>query len=437
MALVALGVDHRSTPLEERERFVYAPAELNGALARLRAAAQLDECVLLSTCNRTELYGICRQLGGAFERLAAFLAADRAVEPQVLEAHAFRLHDDAAVAHLLRVAAGLESMVLGEGQVLGQVRSGFSAARRAATLGPELDALGRYALACGKRARNESAIARSPASFPQAALTLARQHVRSLPDARVLVVGAGTMAASTVTWFKRAGAGDIAVASRTQKHADALAQRRQVRAVPLESVAETVAASDIIVVSTSAMEPVLHAAMFLPGGTSTRCVIDLGVPRGVDAAVAHVPGVRLFDLDDLQQLVAAGHAARTAEIAAVEAIVEEEAARYLVWQRARHVAPTIAQLQAHAEAVRSGETQRLRRELGALSPAQEEAIARFSRSLVNKMLHRPVTRLKEYAQDRHGSAYVDAIRNLFGLDSPELAEPVTFEKPAEARARRR
>jgi len=436
MALVALGVD-QSTALAERERLVYASAELDGALTRLRAAAQLDECVLLSTCNRTEIYGVGRQLAGTFERLQAFLAADRGVEPQLVDAHAFRLHDDAAVSHLFRVAAGLESVVLGEGQVLGQVRSGFSAARRAGTLGPELDALGRYALACGKRARNESAIARAPVSFPQAALTLARRHVPSLPDARLLVVGAGTMAASTVTWFKRAGVGDIAVASRTPKHADALAQRRQVRAVPLDSVGQAAAVSDIVVVSTSAMEPVLHATMFGGADFRTRCVIDLGVPRGVEAAVGQVPGVRLYDLDDLQHVVAAGQGARTAEIAAVEGIVEEQAVRYLAWQRARHVAPTIEELQARAEAVRSSETQRLRRELGALSPAQEEAIARFSRSLVNKMLHRPVTRLKEYAQDRHGAAYVDAIRNLFGLDSPELAEPVTVEEPAKARARRR
>ncbi len=434
MALVALGVDHHSAPLAERERFSYAPSELPRALPRLRHFAQLDECVLLSTCNRTEVYGIGRDLAGAFDRLQDFLAGDRQLDAPLVVTRVQRRHDDAAVTHLFRVAAGLESMVLGEGQVLGQVRAGFSAARRARTLGPELEALGRHALACGKRARAETAIARAPVSFAQAAVTLARQQHPDLDLTHVLVIGAGTMAASAISWFTRAGAGRVAVVSRTLSRAQAVAGRHGAQAFPLAALEARLSECDVVVVSAAAAQPVLTSAMFPAQRTRAMCVIDMGVPHGVEHAVAALVGVRLFNLDDLQRVVAAARGARSQEVVAVERIVEEEAARYLAWQRARHVAPTIAELNARGEAVRRGEWQRLRRELGTLSPAQERAIARLSRAIVNKLLHAPIIRLKEYAQDRHGAAYVDTVRNLYGLDLPHSATEAAEGRPTKARA---
>jgi glutamyl-tRNA reductase len=423
MALVALGVDHHATPLAERERLAYSSTELLRVLPQLRASVGLDECAVLSTCNRTEVYGVRGQLTGAFERMAAFLAADRRVAPQLIEGPAFRLHDDAAVGHLFRVASGLESVVLGESQVLGQVRASLTTARRAGTLGPELEALGRYAIVCGKRARTESAIARAPMSFAQAAVTLVRQERGALRGARLLVVGTGTMAGSAITWFKRGGVSRITVVSRTSDRAAALAARRGVRAVPMRALEAALAESDVVVASTTGAEPVLTPRRFATPRAQLVYVIDLGVPRSVAAAVGDLPRVRLFNLDDLQRVVASSLGARTGEVSHVEGIIEEEAARYLAWQRARHVAPAIAQLHAQAEAVRSAEWQRFQEVLSRLPSAQQETVARLTHSIVNKLLHGPVVRLKAYAQSPHGTAYVDAIRNLFGLEAAEPAQP--------------
>jgi glutamyl-tRNA reductase len=426
MALVALGVDHHATPLAERERLAYSPAALARLLPRLRSAVPLDECVVVSTCNRTELYGACGHLTGAFERMQAFLAADRRLPPDWIDGRAFRLHDDAAARHLFRVASGLESMVLGEGQVLGQVRSGFSAARRAGTLGPELEALGRYAIACGRRARTETLIGRAPVSFAQAAVALARQEHRELARARLVVIGTGTMAQRVITWFKHSGVEEVTVLSRTFARAAALAARRGLRAVPMSRLREALAQSDIVVVATTASAPLLTASVLPHRRRNPLSIVDLGVPRGVARGVAETPGVHLHDLDDLQRTVSAAQVSRRTEVAQVESIVEEETARYLAWQRARHVAPAIAELHAHAESVRAGELARFERQLERLPAAQRQAVASLTRSIVNKLLHTPVVRLKDYAQGPHGAAYVDVVRSLFGFEAP----------PATAEARR-
>lgn len=419
MALVAFGVDHHATPLAERERLAYSPAELARALPRLRAAVPLDECVVVATCNRTELYGACGHLTDAFERMQAFLAADRILQPEWIEGRAFRLHDDAAARHLFRVAAGLESMVLGEGQVLGQVRSGFAAARRARTLGPELEALGRYAIACGRRARTETLIGRAPVSFAQAAVALVRQDHCDLACSRLLVIGTGSMAQRLITWFKHAGVEEVTVLSGTFTRAAALAERRGLHAVPMSQLRAVLAESDIVVVATTASAPVLTASLFPRRRPNPLAIVDLCVPRGVARGVAEAPGVHLHDLDDLQRTISAAQLSRRAEVAQVEAIVEEETARYLAWQRARHVAPAIAELHAHAEAVRTGELARFERQLERLPGAQRQAVISLTRSIVNKLLHTPVVRLKGYAQGPHGAAYVDVVRSLFGFEAIE------------------
>jgi glutamyl-tRNA reductase len=412
MNLTLVGLSHQATPIAVRERaFVPLPRA-----AELAAELATDgEAVCLSTCNRTELYLVGAD---AARRALGALAALSGLPDEELRAVVYRLADEAAALHLFRVAAGLDSMVPGEGEILGQVRAAFEAG----STGPVLDRLFRQALHAGKKARAETAIAESPASVSSAAAALAQQVFGQLRGCRVLLVGAGHVAELAARGLAARGAQIAFVANRSPHRADALAARFGGQGIPFEQAAAVLGEIDVLVSSTGApgralsrdrVEEALRGRKGRP-----LFLIDLSVPRDLDPAIHELDGCYLYDIDDLESVVASSLAGRRREAARAEAIVAEEADRFREWQASREVVPAIASLRAWAEEIRAAELARARGRLG-LSESQEAAVESVTAQIVNKLLHLPTVRLKEAAAGADGGSYAQAVRHLFGLGDDE------------------
>ena len=400
--LVLVGTSHKLAPVEVRERVALDAAEAS-ALAR-ELAAEGGEAVCLSTCNRTELY-----VAGVEEQKAV-VVLERLADGE-LGPHLYRLSDEAAALHLFRVAAGLDSMVPGEGEILGQVRAAYEAG----SCGPFLDRLFRMALHAGRKARVETAIGESPASVSAAAAALAQQLFGELDGRRILIVGAGKVGELAARNLLSRGAEVAFVANRTLDRAEQLARRLGSEPLPLERVAEELARADVVVSSTSA-----------PGFVITRdqleavrrreplFLIDLAVPRDVEPSVNELEGCYLYDIDDLEAVVADSLAGRRREAERAEGIVAAEAARCRAWQATLDVVPTIAALRAHAEAIRTAELAKAEGRLEGLSESERRTVESLTSQIVNKLLHQPIVRAKQAAAVEE-AGYADALRHLFGL----------------------
>ena len=416
MRLALAGVSHHRAPLELRER-VAVDLVTAGALARELSSGHdaAHETVVLSTCNRTELYLAAEDE----ERLAAL--ADRALlslagpAAESLAPVAYRLADESAALHLFRVAAGLDSMVPGEGEILGQVRDAFEAGAP----GPLLDRVFRMALHAGRRARVETAIGESPASIPAAAAALAQQVFERLDGRSVVLVGAGRMSALTARNLRSRGATVATVLNRTLDRAEALAEELGARAAPLGELAAALADADVVVSSTGAPDFVLTADELAPAVRSRRgrplLLVDLAVPRDVEPTFATIDGCFVYDLDDLEAIVSASLAGRRTEAVEAERIVSEEAQRFRAWQASLAVVPAIASLRARAEEIRAAELARMEARLGRLPETERDAVDTVTTQIVNKLLHLPTVRMKEAAVTPNGLLYADVVRHLFGL----------------------
>ena len=401
-----VGLSHQGTPLAVRER-AFVPLERARELAS--ELAEGGEAVCLSTCNRTELYLVGED---AEQRALDALGELSGLEEDELRAVVYRLADEAAALHLFRVAAGLDSMVPGEGEILGQVRTAFEAG----TSGPVLDRVFRQALHAGKKARAETAIAESPASVSSAAAALAQQVFGELDGCKVLLIGAGHVAELAARSLSARGAKLAFVANRSRQRAEALAGRFGGEGIAFEQAAETLGTVDVVVSSTGApgwaltreaVEAALHGRKGRP-----IFLIDLAVPRDLDPAIHELDACFLYDIDDLESVVAESLAGRRREAARAEAIVAEEAERFREWQASREVVPAIASLRAWAEEIRAAELERTR---GRLSGEQQEVVDSVTARLVDKLLHLPTVRLKEAAAGADGGSYAQAVRHLFGL----------------------
>ena len=410
--LTLVGLSHRGTSVAVRER-AFVPLPQAGELAA--SLAREGEAVCLSTCNRTELYLVGED---AEERALAVLESISGLAGEQLHAVVYRLADEAAALHLLRVAAGLDSLVPGEGEILGQVRAAFEAG----TTGPVLDRLFRQALHAGKKVRAETAIAESPASVSSAAAALAQQVFGRLDGCRVLLVGAGHVAELAARSLAARGASIAFVANRSPQRAADLASGFAGEGIGLESAAAALVEIDVVVSSTGSPGWVLvrdevEAALRDRKGRPLF-LIDLAVPRDLDPAIHELDACYLYDIDDLESVVASSLAGRRREAARAEAIVAEEAEGFREWQASREVVPAIASLRAWAEEVRAGELARVRGRLG-LSESQEEAVESITAQIVNKLLHPPTVRLKEAAAGADGGGYAQAVRHLFDLRDPD------------------
>jgi glutamyl-tRNA reductase len=416
VSVVVIGLNHRTVPLELLERTSVAADALPKALHDLLSRPNVDEAVLLSTCNRTEVYAVAQRFHGAFQDIRDFLCAVAGMSPDELQPHLYSQHDAAAAAHLFSVAAGLESAVLGESEILGQVRSAWATAQAEGAARSALNLLFRHALEVGKRARTETAIGRSTASVSHAAVEMVAERFGPLQDAKVLVVGAGEMGEGIGSALTGAGVGHVTVVNRTHGRAVELAERLAGRAVPFVELPTALADADVLLTSTGSGTVVVEADVVERAKAGRPLlVVDVAVPRDVDAAVADLPGVTLLDLDDLRDWAARGVAERSAEAARVRLIVAEEVVNYGEMVVARQAAPLVAQLHEHAESVRASELARYGGRLSELDERERNAVDALTRAIVAKLLHDPTVNLKRDAGTPRGERNAAAVRDLFDL----------------------
>jgi glutamyl-tRNA reductase len=398
LRLSLVGISHHVAPVELRER-VALPLDRAATLAR-----SLGDAVCLSTCNRTEVY-----VAGDDGRPALTSLEQLAGEP--LQSVAYRMHDDAAAVHLFRVSAGLDSLVPGESEILGQVRAAYDAARP----GPFLDRVFRQALELGKRVRAETAIGESPASVPAAAAALAQQVFGDLTGRRVLLVGAGRIGELAAGSLSARGATIAYVANRNLDAAHELAMRFGGEAVSLDDVPRTLGAVDVVLASTGAPATVIGAADLPPRHKRPLFFIDIAVPRDVEPGVDRLDDVYRYDIDDLKQVVDANLRERAREAQRAEALVEREVGKFLVRQGDVEVIPTIVSLRARLEEIRLVEVKRTLARLPDASPEQRAAIEALSTGIVNKILHAPITKLRESSRAGVSRTVLELVHELFGL----------------------
>jgi len=374
---------------------------------------------VLSTCNRTEVYAIAEKFHGGYDDVRNFF-----VDLSFLPSHDFADHlyvhyDDAAVNHLFRVAGGLDSAVLGESEILGQVGAAWDRAREEGTTGSALNLLFRHALEVGKRVRTETGIGRGITSVAQAAVAMASDRLGSLDGRRVLVLGAGAMAEGMATSLAAAGAADVVVANRTWETAKTLANNVGGRAVRLADLAAELVTTDVLLTSTGARTIMLEFADLASamGHRSGRplLIVDIAMPRDVDPSAGELDGVTLLDMDDLRSFVDVGVQGRQQEAERAGDIVDEELARYRSTTIAREAAPLVTALRERAEEVRSGELERLKARLADLDERQRDAVEALTKGIVAKLLHEPTVKLKDAAGTAKGDRLNDALRDLFDL----------------------
>jgi len=414
--LVIIGTHQRICPVAVRERLAFGPANIQPALQALRAYA--DEGFIISTCNRVEIGGLVSNDDGE-QALMRFLTDSHHVSAEELAPHLY-IHTGAeAVKHLFRLASGLDSMVLGEDQIQVQIKASLAEARAAGMAGQLVSRLLESALAVGKLVRTQTGIARSHLSVVSVALDIARDALGDLSSRRALIVGAGRMAELALKHLRGAAGDSLGIANRTYQRAQELAGAYGATAYPFEQLEEAIAAADVVVSCTAAPELVISAAMLArarAGREAPQVLLDLAVPRDIDHDVARIPGVRLWDVDDLQAICDANRATRAAEVEHAEALVESEIAKFMQWWATQDVVPTIRALRERAEAIRAAELQRTLAKLPGLSPAEQEAIGALSAAIINKLLHQPIARLKDPSS---GGQMAQAVQHLFQLAKAE------------------
>ena len=421
MPLLLVGTSHHSAPVELRERLAF-DLEDAGALAA-RLAGDDGEAVALATCNRVCLYVVHPDEGTARLRARRELESLAGLPAPELERALYEKVDDDAALHLFRVASGLDSLVPGEAQILGQVRSAYEAARTSGAAGPLLHHLFRQALHVGKRVRNETAIGESPASVSSAAAELAARVFGDLERRSVLLIGAGKMGELAAQNLSSRGVGALVVANRSRERGAQLAARMGARWIGLDSLEEELAVADIVISSTGSEGFVLQAETVARAQRVRRnrplFFVDIAVPRDLDPGINGLPGCYLYDVDDLERVVEESIAGRQDEAARAEALAAEAADAFRVWRLSRDVVPAITALRRHAEHIRETELARARARLAGLSASERLAVESLTTQIVNKLLHVPTVRLKEAAATSNGAARVETVRELFDLGDAE------------------
>lgn len=413
MSIVVVGVNHRSAPLDLLERFSLAPDEWAKAVTTLVQRDTLREAAVLATCNRFEVYAVAEKFHPGYADLRDFLCEVADVDADSLAHHLFSQHDTAAVSHLFEVAAGLDSMVIGESEILGQVRAAGNVARASGGLRATLDLLFRRALTTGKRARTETGISRGTASVSHAAVEMAVDRLGGLTDARAAVVGAGDMGSGVAVALRKSGAADIVVVNRTADRGHGLATKVDGSAVGFDRLDAILADRDLVVTCVGSGAPVLTAAQLRrarPRG-APLLVVDIAMPRDTESGLGDLSGVTVLDLDDVRRWAERGVAARAAEAARVRAIVAEEVEQFTLELSARQAAPLVAQLHERAEAIRQAELAKLTVD----DPEQRAVVETVTRAILAKLLHEPSVRLRTDAGTPRGERNAAAVSDLFDL----------------------
>jgi glutamyl-tRNA reductase len=425
MTLSLIGVNHKTAPIELRERIAISREELPEVTRALAAVPGVSECMIVSTCNRVE---ILTALESPSIDLTGFLQDYFALDPALLKAHIYEHRNQAAVRHLFRVAASLDSMVVGEPQILGQVKEAFAVARTAGTVGGQLEHLLQSAFAAAKKVRTETEIGSNSVSIASVAVDLARKIFGSLTGRTVFLVGAGKMSELAARHLVQQGAGAIIVTNRTFERAQRMADQFNGRVIPFDQLYEAASEADIVITSTGAPHPIFrreHGQAFLHRRRNRPMFfIDIAVPRDVDPAMNKLEGIFVYDIDDLQSVAASHMAERSREATDAEALIAGEVERFHQRQRTVNVAPAIVALQRQAEELRQAELRHIHARLGSLTAEQTAAVEALTRGLVNKFLHPPMQALKQAARE-NDSARVEALCDTWSLPSsaPREADP--------------
>ena len=429
MHLFLLGVSHKTAPVDVRERLDFSSRNLGAAVEALATRPSAAESVVLSTCNRSEIYVASENPERAREDIVTFLSHYHSLSPESFTPHLFSLDDEAAAKHLFRVAAGLDSLVVGEPQILGQVKDAFETAAGRRCTGPMLSKLFHWSFGVGKRVRTETALGEGAVSISFAAVALARKIFGRLEGRRVLVIGAGEISTLTAEHLRAQGVGEMVITSRTPAQAEALADAVSGRAEPWDDFASLLGTADVVVTATGSQRPILTRAQVEATTGRHRSgplfIIDLAVPRDVEASVGDIEQVFLYNVDDLQSIVQENLSRRTREIAHAETIVAEELLKFATWQRSRGAVPTVVALRQRFDAIRRSELQRLDGKLAGLSPDARARVDEVTRLIVEKLLHEPTEQLKALPDEETQVAYTEAVNRLFRLRTGESASGST------------
>jgi len=415
MRLQILGLNHNTAPVEIREQVVFAGDEVGRAVARLTELDGVDEAVLLSTCNRTEFYVITSD--GGRDRLQGWLKNERSLDPGFTDS-LFTLDTEEAIRHIFRVACGLDSMVLGETQVLGQLKDAFRDAQQAGTVGPLLSRLFQHTFSVAKKVRTDTEIGANPVSVASAAVRLAQQFFASFDKHTALLVGAGVTIELVAKTLTNKDIGRLFVANRDVDRARNLASKFGGYALPLSELEGTLPEADILITSTAAPEPIITQAQVMAAMRARKrkpvFAVDIAVPRDIDPDVSKVNDVYLYTIDDLQKVIQDGQTSREAAAIDANRILDDEIRRYLSIQRAKQVSPLIVALREQGETIRDGVLRDAQRRLDK-GVDSREVIEFATASLMKKLLHNPSVRLRE-AAEHEDTEIIDATRNLFGID---------------------
>lgn len=420
MAIVVVGLNHTTAPVAVRERLAFADTALTEPLTRFRTPA-VTELVIVSTCNRVEIYMQAEEVEAAYSQCAAFLADYHALPQEAFLPHLYHLSHEDAVRHLFRVAASLDSLVVGEPQILGQVKAAYLAAQAAERTGVIFTHLFERAFSVAKAVRHETGISDHAVSVSYAAVALAKKIFENLQQRTVMVLGAGDTAELAVRHFVSHGVTQVFIANRTLARAERLAQALQAKAIPWDAFPEHLAYTDIVVSSTSAPEPIVEPTMVQQAMRARRgrpmFLIDIAVPRDIDPAVHTLENVFLYDIDNLHTIVEENRRERQREALVAEELVWREVRHFQQWLSARDAVPTIVALRRHADMIRQSELDKALAKLGPLDERQRRALETLTVGIVNKLIHAPTVYLKRASGDSQVRDAVHIVRNLFDLNA--------------------
>ncbi|MGB4593290.1 MAG: glutamyl-tRNA reductase [Coriobacteriia bacterium] len=426
MHLLLVGLSHKTAPIAMREKLTFPAGRQAEALSILTSDEIISEAVILSTCNRTEVYVVAGDIEAGVDAVIGFLADYHDLDRHDLMRYLYIVKGDAVIRHLFRVVASLDSMVIGEAQILGQVKEAYEHAFNAGATSRAFNRLFRQSFEVGKRVRTETEIGENAVSISYAAVELAKKVFESLEGRTILVLGAGKMSELTSKHLVCNGVHSVLVANRTYERAVELAEKFNGEPIPYESLYERMRDADIVISSTAATEYVVTksevAGVMRGRGGRPLFLIDIAVPRDIDPAVNDLSNVFVYDIDDLNGVVEANLEERMREARRAEVIIDEEIAEFARWRESLEVVPTVAAIRAKAEVIRQSEMEKALKRLGALSEKELQTIDALTCAIVNKMLHGPTARLKQAAEGTDGYVYVETARSLYGLDESEARQ---------------
>ena len=422
MNVVIVGLSHKTAPVEIREKVAFPPTAMEKPLHALVELPDVNEGVIVSTCNRVEFYAVSRNPEAAEQQLRRFFASWHQLDPEELEKHLYAYQGQDAIRHVYRVSASLDSMVIGEPQILGQIKTAYGYASEFKTAGIILNRLLHKAFSVAKRVRNETEIASNAVSVSFAAVELARKIFDTLEDKTVLLVGAGEMCELAARHFVTSGVSRVLVTNRTLERAEKLAAEFEGRAIPFDQFGDQLDQADIVLASTGAPGYILHRKQVEETLRKRRnrpmFFIDIAVPRDIEPAINDVANVYLYDVDDLQGVVQANLKQRHKEAKKAEAIIDEEIGQFYKWLSELDIVPTIVALRKQFDEIRRQELDKTLGKNSNFGESERKALEGLTNAIINKLLHAPIANLKRAQNDPVGDTYVDAVRTLFELPEP-------------------